>query len=193
MSDFTTDDIYFERGINLLHGYLTEYYVELSEYLIRVPEGLHLRPTPQFRQPPVIEDAIIISEGEYALPEIFTVTGKIIPRDKITDLKHPSSNTVYLKAELAGKLTIDYNSIPGRFIRPLGMSGHRHKVSDLISRAGIPKHMREWIPVLLDGKNQIEVTAIPHLGLISELGKVGGNDAEVFAVEIAPSLTEGNP
>src|SRR5205809_1748773 len=28
MQDFTTDDVYFERGINLLHGYLTEYYVE---------------------------------------------------------------------------------------------------------------------------------------------------------------------
>src|SRR5437660_965424 len=25
MNDFTTDDIYYERGINLLHGFLTEY------------------------------------------------------------------------------------------------------------------------------------------------------------------------
>jgi len=40
MLDFTTDDIYFERGINLLHGYLTEYYVELADYLIRIPKGL---------------------------------------------------------------------------------------------------------------------------------------------------------
>ena len=24
----TTDDVYYERGINLRHGYLTEYYVE---------------------------------------------------------------------------------------------------------------------------------------------------------------------
>jgi len=28
LQDFTTDDVYYERGINLLHGYLTEYYVE---------------------------------------------------------------------------------------------------------------------------------------------------------------------
>ena len=27
--DMTTDDTYFERGINLRHGYLTEYYVEM--------------------------------------------------------------------------------------------------------------------------------------------------------------------
>jgi threonine dehydrogenase-like Zn-dependent dehydrogenase len=38
--DMTTDSTYFERGINLRHGFLTEYYVEDPEYLIRVPEGL---------------------------------------------------------------------------------------------------------------------------------------------------------
>ncbi|MFQ5847913.1 MAG: alcohol dehydrogenase catalytic domain-containing protein, partial [Candidatus Methylomirabilales bacterium] len=38
--DMTTDDTYFERGINLRHGFLTEYYVEEPEYLIRVPPGL---------------------------------------------------------------------------------------------------------------------------------------------------------
>lgn len=30
MSDMTTDDVYFERGINLRHGFLTEYYVDDS-------------------------------------------------------------------------------------------------------------------------------------------------------------------
>src|SRR5881628_4115701 len=39
-SDMTTDDVYYERGINLLHGYLTEYYVDEPEYLVRVPPGL---------------------------------------------------------------------------------------------------------------------------------------------------------
>jgi threonine dehydrogenase-like Zn-dependent dehydrogenase len=38
--DMTTDDTYYERGINLRHGYLTEYYVEEPEYLIKVPPGL---------------------------------------------------------------------------------------------------------------------------------------------------------
>lgn len=38
--DMTTDDTYFERGINLRHGYLTEYYVDDPEYIVRVPEGL---------------------------------------------------------------------------------------------------------------------------------------------------------
>src|ERR1700747_2906421 len=38
--DMTTDDYYFERGINLRHGFLTEYVVDEPEYIIRVPENL---------------------------------------------------------------------------------------------------------------------------------------------------------
>jgi threonine dehydrogenase-like Zn-dependent dehydrogenase len=38
--DMTTDDTYFERGINLRHGYLTEYYVDDPEYIVKVPQGL---------------------------------------------------------------------------------------------------------------------------------------------------------
>jgi threonine dehydrogenase-like Zn-dependent dehydrogenase len=36
----TTDSQYFERGINLRHGYLTEYYVEDEEFMVKVPLGL---------------------------------------------------------------------------------------------------------------------------------------------------------
>ena len=39
-NDMTTDDTYFERGINLLHGYLSEYYVDDAEFIIKVPQGL---------------------------------------------------------------------------------------------------------------------------------------------------------
>lgn len=38
--DMTTDDTYYERGINLRHGYLTGYYVDEPEYIVRVPDGL---------------------------------------------------------------------------------------------------------------------------------------------------------
>ena len=37
--DMTTDDTYHERGINLLHGYLTEYYVDDVDHIVRVPKG----------------------------------------------------------------------------------------------------------------------------------------------------------
>src|SRR5438105_2265171 len=38
--DMTTDADYFERGINLRHGYLTEQYVDDPEYIVRVPAPL---------------------------------------------------------------------------------------------------------------------------------------------------------
>lgn len=38
--DMTTDEVYYERGINLRHGYLTEYYVDDPEYIVKVPQGL---------------------------------------------------------------------------------------------------------------------------------------------------------
>jgi glucose 1-dehydrogenase len=40
LQDFTTDDVYYERGINLLHGYLTEYYVEDADFVFPLPESL---------------------------------------------------------------------------------------------------------------------------------------------------------
>src|SRR2546423_5561319 len=40
LQDFTTDDVYFERGINLRHGYLTERYVEDSEFVFPLPPPL---------------------------------------------------------------------------------------------------------------------------------------------------------
>src|SRR2546425_1507322 len=36
----TTDDTYYERGINLRHGFLTEYYVDDAEFIVKVPRGL---------------------------------------------------------------------------------------------------------------------------------------------------------
>lgn len=38
--DMTSEETYYERGINLLHGYLTEYFVESQDYIVRVPKGL---------------------------------------------------------------------------------------------------------------------------------------------------------
>src|SRR3954451_24493332 len=40
LQDFTTDDVYSERGINLLQGYLTEYYVEDHRFVFPLPPSL---------------------------------------------------------------------------------------------------------------------------------------------------------
>jgi hypothetical protein len=46
----TTDDVYYERGINLRHGFLTEYYVDDPEYIVKIlcelrDVGVLLEPT----------------------------------------------------------------------------------------------------------------------------------------------------
>src|SRR5579883_3240095 len=40
LQDMTTDNTYYERGINLRHGYLAEYYVEDAAYLVPLPDSL---------------------------------------------------------------------------------------------------------------------------------------------------------
>ena len=39
-NDMTTDDTYYERGINLRHGFLSEYYVDDAEFIVKIPRGL---------------------------------------------------------------------------------------------------------------------------------------------------------
>ncbi len=40
MQDMSTDDQYYEHGINLLHGFFTEYYVDTPEFLTKIPAGI---------------------------------------------------------------------------------------------------------------------------------------------------------
>src|SRR5438105_415736 len=39
-NDITSEEVYYERGINLCHGYLTESFVDDAEYMVKVPQGL---------------------------------------------------------------------------------------------------------------------------------------------------------
>ena len=39
-NDMTSEETYYERGINLRHGFMTEYFVDEEEYIVRIPEGL---------------------------------------------------------------------------------------------------------------------------------------------------------
>jgi threonine dehydrogenase-like Zn-dependent dehydrogenase len=38
--DMTSEEVYYERGINLLHGFMTEYIVDDQEYVVKIPPGL---------------------------------------------------------------------------------------------------------------------------------------------------------
>ncbi len=39
-NDMTTDSTYFERGINLRHGFMSEHYVDDVDFIVKVPQGL---------------------------------------------------------------------------------------------------------------------------------------------------------
>ncbi len=39
-NDITSSETYYERGINLLHGYMTERFVDDAEFIVKVPVGL---------------------------------------------------------------------------------------------------------------------------------------------------------
>jgi glucose 1-dehydrogenase len=39
-NDVTSEEVYYERGINLRHGYMTEYFVDDEEYFVRIPKSL---------------------------------------------------------------------------------------------------------------------------------------------------------
>lgn len=39
-SDITSEEIFFERGINLLHGFMTEYFVDDAEFIVKYPESM---------------------------------------------------------------------------------------------------------------------------------------------------------
>lgn len=39
-NDITSEEVYYERGINLRHGYLTEKFVDDEEFIVRVPDEL---------------------------------------------------------------------------------------------------------------------------------------------------------
>ena len=38
--DMTSEEVYYERGINLRHGFMTEYFVDAEEYIVKIPVGL---------------------------------------------------------------------------------------------------------------------------------------------------------
>jgi threonine dehydrogenase-like Zn-dependent dehydrogenase len=63
MQDMTTDDTYYERGINLLHGYLAERYVDDFRYIVPLPESL--------REVGVLLEPLTVAEkGIYQAQEI---------------------------------------------------------------------------------------------------------------------------
>jgi glucose 1-dehydrogenase len=61
-SDITSEEEYYERGINLRHGYLTEYFVDDEEFIVRMPVGLkhlHVLAEPMSCAAKAVEQAML--------------------------------------------------------------------------------------------------------------------------------------
>ena len=61
-SDITSEEQYYERGINLRHGFLTEYFVDDEEFVVRIPVGLkhlHVLAEPMSCAAKAVDQAIL--------------------------------------------------------------------------------------------------------------------------------------
>lgn len=78
-SDITSEEEYFERGINLKHGYLTEYFVDDEEFMVRMPVGLkhlHVLAEPMSCAAKAVEQAMLAQKRlQVWEPKIAWVTG----------------------------------------------------------------------------------------------------------------------
>ena len=64
-SDITSEEQYYERGINLRHGYLTEYFVDDEEFVVRMPVGLkhlHVLAEPMSCAAKAVEQAFLAQQ-----------------------------------------------------------------------------------------------------------------------------------
>ncbi|MFO0427370.1 MAG: glucose 1-dehydrogenase [Planctomyces sp.] len=78
-SDITSEEEYYERGINLRHGFLTEYFVDDEEFIVRMPAGLkhlHVLAEPMSCAAKAVEQAFLVQKRlQVWSPKIAWVTG----------------------------------------------------------------------------------------------------------------------
>jgi len=116
--DMTTDDTYFERGINLRHGFLTEYYVDDPEYIVRVPGGL--------KEVGVLMEPTSVAEK--AIAQAFEVQKRLrVWRPK---------RAAVLGAGTLGLLTTLFLRLRGLDVVTLGLNSAPHLNSNLVEELG---------------------------------------------------------
>ena len=117
-NDMTTDDTYYERGINLRHGYLTEYYVDDVEFIVKVPQGLkHVGV--------LLEPTTVVEKGIYQAYEIQRRMKVWRPRKAAV----MGAGTIGLLAALVLRLR-------GLDVTAFGRTGKPYLNADLIEKLG---------------------------------------------------------
>jgi threonine dehydrogenase-like Zn-dependent dehydrogenase len=128
--DMTTDDVYYERGINLRHGYLTEYYVDDPEYIVKIPKGLK-------EVAVLLEPTTVVEKGIAQAYEIQRRLRVWRPRKAAV----MGAGTVGLLAALALRLRGLEVTVFGRTARP-------YLNSDLVEALGARYESTVTLPIL---------------------------------------------
>src|SRR2546428_91086 len=133
-NDMTTDDVYYERGINLRHGFLTEYYVDDVEYIVKVPQGLkHVGV--------LLEPFTVVEKGIHQAYEIQRRLKVWRPRRAAV----MGAGTIGLLATLALRLR-------GLAVTTFGLNRKPYLNSDLIEAIGARYQSTAEQPILDAGK-----------------------------------------
>jgi threonine dehydrogenase-like Zn-dependent dehydrogenase len=133
-SDMTTDDVYYERGINLRHGYLTEYYVDDVEYVVKIPCELREIGV-------LLEPTTVVEKGIAQAYEIQRRLRVWRPRKAAV----MGAGTIGLLAAMALRLRGLEVTVFGRTARP-------YLNSDLIEALGARYESTATLPILEGGK-----------------------------------------
>ncbi|HJT34448.1 MAG TPA: glucose 1-dehydrogenase [Pirellulales bacterium] len=160
-SDMTSEETYYERGINLLHGFLTEYYVEDAEFIVKMPVGLkhlHVLAEPMSCAAKAVEQAFevqrrmrvwrprvafVLGAGQIGL--LSTLVLRLRGLQVYTVARSPAPN---LKAEIAEGFGAQY------------VSTERTPLAKLVGQVG-----RADLIIDATGSSAMAFGAMEHLGL----------------------------
>ena len=132
--DMTTDDTYYERGINLRHGYLTEYYADDPEYIVKIPIGLK-------RVGVLLEPTTVVEKG---IAQAYEIQRRL-------RVWHPKRAAV-LGAGTIGLLATLALRLRGLEVLTLGKTRKPYLNSDLVEALGARYESTENLPVIQAGK-----------------------------------------
>src|SRR6516162_4836508 len=133
-NDMTTDDTYYERGINLRHGYLTEHYVDDVEFIVKVPKGLkHVGV--------LLEPTTVVEKGIHQAYEIQRRLKVWRPRKAAV----MGAGTIGLLATLVLRLR-------GLEVTTFGLTPKPYLNSDLIEALGARYQSTRELPILEGAK-----------------------------------------
>ena len=144
-SDITSEEEYYERGINLRHGYLTEYFVDDEEFIVRMPVGLkhlHVLAEPMSCAAKAVEQAFLAQKrlqvwepkrawvtGSGQIGLLSTLILRLRGMEVFTIARGQKPN---LKAEIAEGMGATYVSTSERSLKELAAE---HGKPDLIIEA----------------------------------------------------------